>query len=230
MRKRGQREIYDVVIRILAAGEYALAFRRYANHGEQLTINIDFLAQGPLVGEQLFRRVRTQDDDRGMMFFINLVDPAPGCDVEIEHILPGAGVSFQNRVLDFAAVVLDLVGAGAEFLAKIAQPGGGDFYVRQLLHRLKIVEGEFLACPYFFRRPAKGQGLVVGKDDVRAQAADDLADVVVEAAYDRRNTDDDGDPDDDAEHSQCRPHLVGADGVQRHLDHFAVIASTQHGN
>ena len=164
-----------------------------------------------------------------MMFFVNLVHPAPGCDVEIEHIFPGAGVSLQNRVLDFAAVVFDLVSAGAEFLAKIAQPGGGDFYVRQLLHRLKIVEREFFAGPNFFRGPAKGQRLVVGKDDVRAQAADDLADIVVKTAHHRRNADDDGNPDDDAEHSQRRPHLVRADGVQRHLDHFAVIASTQHG-
>src|SRR6476660_3900656 len=159
------------------------------------------------------------------MFFINLVHPAPGRDVEIEHILPGAGVSFQNRVLDFAAVVFDLVGAGAKFLAKIAQPGGGDFYVRQLLHRLKIVEREFFAGSNFLRRTAEGQGLVVGKDDVRAQAADDLADVVVKTAHHRRNADDDGDTDDDAEHSQGGPHFVGADGVQRHLDHFAVIAS-----
>ena len=90
------------------------------------------------------------------MFFINLVHPASGRDVQIEHILPGAGVSLQNRVLDFAPVVLDLVGSGAEFLAKIAQAGGGDFYVRQLLHRLKIVEREFFPGPNFFRRSAKG--------------------------------------------------------------------------
>ncbi len=92
----------------------------------------------------------------------------------------------------------------------------------------KVVEGELLARPYFFRRTAEGQGLVIGKDDVGTQAADHLADIVVQTAHDRRNTDDDRDADDDAEHSQRRPHLVAADGVQRHLDDFAVIASTQH--
>ncbi len=99
--------------------------------------------------------------------------------------------------------------------------------MRQLLYRVKILEGELFARPYFFRRPAEGQGLVVGKDDVRTQAANDLADVVVETAHHGRNADDDGNTDHDAEHSKRRPHLVGANRVQCHLDDFAVIASTQ---
>jgi hypothetical protein len=62
--KRGQREIHDVVVRIFPAGEYAFAFGRHSNHGKQLAINIDLLAQRSLVGEQLFRRVRAEDDYR----------------------------------------------------------------------------------------------------------------------------------------------------------------------
>ncbi len=48
LRNVAQREIDDVVIRILAAGKHALALGRDSNHGKQLTINIDFLAQGLL--------------------------------------------------------------------------------------------------------------------------------------------------------------------------------------
>ena len=163
------------------------------------------------------------------MFFINLIHPAPGGDVQIKYILPGAGISLENRVSDFAAVVLDLVRARPEFLAKITQPGGSELYMRQLLYCLKILEGEFLAGAYFFGGAAEGQGLVVSKNNVRAQAADNLADIVIEASHHGRYADHDGHADDDSEHGKRGPHFVGADGVQRHLDYFAVIAGTKHG-
>ena len=173
-----QRKIDDVVVRVLAPGKHALALGRDPDHGEQLPINRDFLAQGVSFGKQFLGGVRAQHDDRRMMFFISLIHPSSGSYVQIKHVLPGAGVALENCVSDFAAVVLDLVSAGPEFLAKITQAGGGDLHVRQLLYGFKILERKFLARPYFFRGPAEGQGLVVREDDVRSQAADHLADVV----------------------------------------------------
>src|SRR2546427_1238252 len=163
-----------------------------------------------------------------MMFFISLVHPAPRCDVQIKDVLPGPCVPLEYGVLHFAIAVFAFVSAGAEILTEITQTRGRRFYVRQFLHGFKIFKSQLFASAYLFGGSAEGQGLVISKNDVRAQTADDLANVVVKPTHDGRNTDDNGYTNDDSEHRECRPHFIGANRVQRHLHDLAVIASSHH--
>ena len=136
------------------------------------------------------------------MFFISLVHPTPGCDLQIEHVLPRACISLENRVLDLAIAVFDFVSAGAEFLAKITQASGSDLHVRQLSHGFKIFESELFTSTDLFAGPAKRQWLVIRKNDVRTQAADNLPYVVIESAHHGGNTDHNGNTDNYTQHRE----------------------------
>ena len=59
------------------------------------------------------------------------------------------------------------------------------------------------------------------EDGVRPNRPEHVAQRFVEAAQQRRHADDRRDADDDAEHGQRRPHLVGSDRVPRHREDFA---------
>ncbi len=66
------------------------------------------------------------------------------------------------------------------------------------------------------------------ENNVRAHAGNQLAHIVVQAAHDGRNADYNGNPDYDSEHSQSGAHLIGAQGISGHLEHFPVFASAYH--
>ncbi|MGD0369041.1 MAG: hypothetical protein ABSA94_16420 [Acidobacteriaceae bacterium] len=59
---------------------------------------------------------------------------------------------------------------------------------------------------------------------VGAELAGQIGDAVVDAIDERRDGDDRGDADDDAENGEAGAEFIGAQGVQRHADGFAGIA------
>ena len=91
---------------------------------------------------------------------------------------------------------------------------------------MRVVIGQFFARAHFVGHAAKGEEIEVeDEDDVRSDAGDQVAHVVIEAPPNGRNADHDGDADHDSEHSQAGTQLVAADRVRRHMDDFAEFRS-----
>src|SRR5882762_1039195 len=223
--ERAQRKEHDVVIGILSSAEHALANLRHADHSKQLPLYVEFFAQRLLTREKLSRGIVADDDGRGAALFIDVAEPAAGVDGDVNDIFVRGGIPLQNSLLRFAVFVFDGVGAGAEFRPEKAHANGDRFHVRQILHRHGVVEGQLLAGAHFFRRTPEGEGLQVeSENDIGTQAGDDLAYVVVQAAHDRRNPDDDGNSNHDAKHGQRRAQFIAADRVDRHVEAFAEFA------
>ncbi len=93
----------------------------------------------------------------------------------------------------------------------------------------RVVVGQFFAGAHLFRGTAESERLEVeGKDHIGTDAADDLPDVFVEPAPDRRDADHDGDANHDAEHGQRRAQLIAADRVRRHANDFTEFVFAHH--
>ena len=99
----------------------------------------------------------------------------------------------------------------------------------QFLNRLRILKRQFFAGPHLFRHPAESKWFQMKhKNDVRSNAGDQLANVFVEPAPDRRDTDDDGDSNHNAQYGQCGAQLVIADRLRRHAKDFAEFTFAHH--
>ena len=125
-----ERKQHDVVIRILASRECALAFRGHSDDREQLSVNVNFLSESIFIPEQLFVGIRSQNDHWRMMQVVDFVKPASGRNFEIKDVLPVTRITFQNRVLRLAISIFHYIGPGSKRRILIAQAGGYGFYVR----------------------------------------------------------------------------------------------------
>ena len=64
--------------------------------------------------------------------------------------------------------------------------------MRQILHRDRVVDGQFPALAHLFGGKSKVEGLQMkGENDVGTDAADDFTNIVVQPAHHRGNADDD---------------------------------------
>src|SRR6266700_3991267 len=101
--------------------------------------------------------------------------------------------------------------------------------MRQYLHRLGVVERQFATLPDLFRGPSKTERLQMkSKNNIRTETAHEILHVVVEALHHGRNSDHHRHADDDAEHGQGGPQLIGADSLQRHAHNFLIFALADH--
>src|SRR5208282_1394156 len=115
----------------------------------------------------------------------------------------------------------------AKLRAEITDGRGDGFDVRQLADSQRIVVRQLFASAHLFGRTAEGKRFdVEGKNNVRADAGDNVLHVVVQSAADRRHADDHGNADHNAQHSQRRAQLVAADRVRRHANDFAELTFT----
>jgi hypothetical protein len=227
--KRSQRKENPVIVGIFSAAKYRLNLCYCADHLKQSPVDINFFAQRTLERKQFLCRIVAEHDDRGAPLVVSIGEPSSRGHWKIVNILHGSGIAFENSVLHFPILIFHSESSHAKFRTEEAQSSTHGFYVRQLLHRFLILECQFLARAHFFAEAPKTERLqVISKDDVRANAGDDVAHIVVEAASDRRNADDHGDANHDSEHGKRRPHLVAADGVGRHLHDLAEFVSAIH--
>ena len=101
--------------------------------------------------------------------------------------------------------------------------------MRQYLHGFGIFKGQFFAQAHLFRGAAKVKNLLVkGKDDIGAEVTDDLPNVVIESANDRRNSNHYCNSNDDAENGERGAEFVDTDGIHGHVDNFTVITFAKH--
>ena len=66
------------------------------------------------------------------------------------------------------------------------------------------------------------------KNDIRADAGDYVADIVVQTAADGRNANYHGHADHYAQHGQPRAQLIAANRIRRHVDDLAELVFANH--
>src|SRR5262249_61063311 len=106
--KRGKRKAYDVVVRILAACENALAFLCHTDDRKHLPFDIDLFPERVSVPEKFLARVGSEHDHRRVVLVIHLIEPAPSGQVEVEHTFYRSATAFKNHALRLAVAVLHL--------------------------------------------------------------------------------------------------------------------------
>ena len=95
--------------------------------------------------------------------------------------------------------------------------------MRQVAHGHGVVVGQLLAGEHLGGGTLAEDGEAEDEEDVGAERLDQAGDAVVEAVDDGRDDDDGHDADDDAEDGETAAQLVGAQGVEGHLDGFFEI-------
>ncbi len=116
---------------------------------------------------------------------------------------------------------------GAKLGPLVAEARGYSLDVRKGFHGQRVLQSQFLARAHLLGRPPEGEGLnVEGEDQVGTQTGNRLIHIVIQAADDRRNADHYRHPNHNTEHRKPGTQLVVANGVQRHLYGFAVVAFT----
>src|SRR5262245_12185958 len=118
--KRGKRKAYDVVVRILAACENALAFLCHTDDRKQLPFYFALFPERISVPEKFLGRVGSEHDHRRAVLVIHLIEPAPSGHVDVEHIFYCRGIAFKNYALCLAVAVLHLVSSGTELGFEVA--------------------------------------------------------------------------------------------------------------
>ncbi len=127
----------------------------------------------------------------------------------------------------FLPVVLHADRAHAEHADMLKAAVGRDD-VGQGAKSEHLVEVELFAGQHLGGGAHADHGHMEYPEHVGAQRTDPVVDAIIQAADDRRDGDDGGYADDDAEDGQSRAQLVGPQRRERHLDRFACL-SLRHG-
>ena len=120
-----------------------------------------------------------------MSFIIDITEPPSGEQLQVENVFHRSSVALQDRVFGFTVLILHGVGADAQFRAEKANARADRFDVRQLFHGFRVIESQFFASTHLLGRPAERERFdVKSENNVGTHAADQLANVVIQAAHD----------------------------------------------
>ncbi len=91
-------------------------FLKNADHGEELAVDGDFLADGVAgrLGEKSAHGVVAEEDDRGAMLGVGFVEEAAGFDFQVEDFADGRLIALQDDALGAVLAAANVFGAGAE--------------------------------------------------------------------------------------------------------------------
>src|ERR1019366_9731781 len=100
--KRRNRKIHQVVFGVRSTAECRFALGENSDYGEQLALDINFLAQRFFVLEQLFAGVVPQYDDRTAAVVIGIGEPAALVQFQVENVQGSREVAIEDGVLGLA--------------------------------------------------------------------------------------------------------------------------------
>src|SRR5215831_2927607 len=231
MQRLESRQRHDdaIVVRVLSSTEHRLDLLYRADDFEQTALDVDLFAQRILVTEQFSLGFVADYYHWRVMFVVEVAEPSAAGHRQVEHILGRSHVAFDDGIPGLLILIFDRIATDAQFWAKDSQTRRDCLDVGQVAHGQRVVVGEFLAAAHFIGHAAKCEEVQMEyKDDVRSDAGNELANVVIEPATDRRHADHDGHADHDSQHRQPRTQLVAVNRVGRHVDDFAELAFSKH--
>src|SRR5208337_4943499 len=214
--KRGDR--HDRIVIQALAQRLAFAFAD-ADHPIDPAVHTNFLVYGIHARHQFIHDVRPDDYDGGVVPHVDVVDDAPGGEVNIENRYHGGRHAADDGVGDGLLAILDIASI-------VTQPGSHPFaMLAGFEDGFVVLHGQVLALFTFevFVDVGNGRGILENNENVGSEIENLRRDITVDAVDERDHGNHRGHSDHHAEQGKRRAQFVRPQRQERDLDRLGNI-------